>query len=111
MTQAIMGKAEIVKVLDIQAFHKSEVERLGAPDNKDQTRGICPFHDDKAPSCSFEVKAGHFNCFGCDARGSIFDFYMKKHGVDFRTASFALSQVAEGVSHAKGEGGRKRKPA
>jgi len=44
--------------------------------------GKCPFHEDKTASLSFR-RYNRFRCFGCDARGSVIDYYMKKHNVDF----------------------------
>lgn len=35
---------------------------------------ICPFHDDTAPSLSFNDKKNMFNCFGCSAKGSLITF-------------------------------------
>jgi DNA primase len=32
----------------------------------------CPFHEERTPS--FHVYRHHFKCFGCGARGDIFDF-------------------------------------
>ena len=34
--------------------------------------GLCPFHTEKTPS--FSVKEQYFKCFGCDAKGDIYDF-------------------------------------
>ncbi len=42
---------------------------------------ICPFHDDHEPSFSFNKKTGLFQCFGCGASGSIFEFFALKRGV------------------------------
>lgn len=58
----------------------------------DKYKGLCPFHDDKDPS--FFVYPGntardpkpHWHCYGCDAHGSVFDFVMKKDGVDLTEA-------------------------
>ena len=102
-------KREILKTLDIHAFYESEVERLGKPDSKGQAMGLCPFHNDTTPSCSFNFQTGHFNCFGCGEKGSIFDFCMKKHGVDFSTALSDLRKIAGSNGHAGVRRRRKRK--
>lgn len=87
-------KAETLKALDIHAFYGGEVERLGKPDGEGHAMGLCPFHGEENPSCSINVETGRFNCFGCSEKGSIFDFYMKKHGVDFSTALSDLRKIA-----------------
>ena len=102
-------KREILKSLNIQAFYQSEVEGLGKPSKKGQPLALCPFHDDTSPSLSLNVKTGQFNCFGCGAKGSIFDFYMKKHGTDFSTALSDLSKIAGVNGHAKSKRRRKRR--
>ena len=48
--------------------------------------GLCPFHEDKNPSLSVDRNKGLFNCFGCGAGGDVFDFVMKKQGVEFKEA-------------------------
>ncbi len=51
--------------------------------------GKCPFHDDKTASLSFR-RYNRFRCFGCDARGSVIDYYMKLHNCSFKEAVRAL---------------------
>ena len=41
---------------------------------------LCPFHNEKTPSCTF-FPDGHFHCFGCHAGGSSIDFVMKLTGL------------------------------
>ncbi len=65
--------------------------------NGPQGLGICPFHDDHNPSFSVNPDDGLFNCFGCGAKGSIFDFRMKRYGEDFPTA-LAVLAAEEGIS-------------
>jgi DNA primase len=54
--------------------------------------GLCPFHTEKTPS--FGVNAVHqfYKCFGCEAKGDIFNFVMQLEGVTFFEA---LKAVAE----------------
>ena len=41
---------------------------------------VCPFHEDKTPSLSFNDSKGLFNCFGCNAHGNIIEFiYLLKN--------------------------------
>ena len=63
--------------------------------------GRCPFHDDRTPS--FKIPPGNqwFQCFGCGARGDIFDFVARAEGVTFPEAIdrvLGLSGIAGGVT-------------
>ena len=51
----------------------------------------CPFHQEKTPS--FKIKQGEqfFKCFGCDAKGDVFDYLMKTRKIDFNEAFEQLS--------------------
>lgn len=46
-------------------------------------KACCPFHEDKHPSFSVNEESGVFYCFGCGAKGDVFDFLMKWSGKDF----------------------------
>jgi DNA primase len=54
--------------------------------------GLCPFHNEKTPS--FSVYADHqfFKCFGCDAKGDVFNFVMMLKGLTFWEA---LKELAD----------------
>jgi hypothetical protein len=42
---------------------------------------LCPFHEDRDPSLSVNVGSGKFFCFGCGARGDIYDLAGQVWGV------------------------------
>jgi DNA primase len=46
-------------------------------------KGKCPFHEDRTPSFYVVPTKGFYNCFGCGASGDVFDFVMKRTGLDF----------------------------
>lgn len=54
--------------------------------------GLCPFHNEK--TASFSVNAAHqyYYCFGCHAKGDMFNFVMQIEGLTFWEA---LKSVAE----------------
>lgn len=67
--------------------------------------GCCPFHDEK--TASFTVYAdGHFHCYGCSAHGTVFDFVMRRDGIEFRDA---VKIIEEQLGFATGAN-PKRKP-
>src|ERR1700683_1038744 len=45
--------------------------------------GLCPFHNEKTPSFSIYGDHQFFKCFGCDAKGDVFNFVMKLEGLTF----------------------------
>lgn len=54
--------------------------------------GFCPFHpNSRTPAFTVYPDTQSFYCFGCHASGTVFDFVMRKQGIDFRDA---LEQLA-----------------
>lgn len=47
---------------------------------------LCPFHDDRNPSCYVVPVKQIFHCFVCGAGGNAIDFVMKFHQLGFREA-------------------------
>src|ERR1700759_897111 len=54
--------------------------------------GLCPFHNEKTPSFSIYTDHQFFKCFGCDAKGDVFNFVMMIEGLTFWEA---LRKLAE----------------
>jgi DNA primase len=54
--------------------------------------GLCPFHNEKTPSFSIYANHQFFKCFGCDAKGDVFNFVMMIEGITFWEA---LKKLAE----------------
>ena len=64
------------------------------PAGRDQYKGLCPFHGEKTPSFHVHQERGFFYCFGCGAKGDVFDFVMREQGVDFFEALQTLGHRA-----------------
>lgn len=47
---------------------------------------ICPFHDEKTPSCMIYAEDDRFHCFGCQADGDAIDFYQQYSDIEFDEA-------------------------
>lgn len=48
--------------------------------------GLCPFHDDHRPSLVVYPEHKRFHCFGCSARGDVFDFLKRIENLSFPEA-------------------------
>ena len=84
-------KEEIRGLLDFEDFYRGELPQL-KPTSGGNYQALCPFHEDKDPSLSVNFKTGLFKCFGCDTKGDVFEFYMRRHGCDFKEALAALGR-------------------
>jgi DNA primase len=56
------------------------------PAGRGQLKGLCPFHSEKTPSFHVHQDRGFFYCFGCQAKGDVFDFVMRSQGLSFAEA-------------------------
>lgn len=65
----------------------------------------CPFHQETKPSFSVNEQEGVFYCFGCQASGDIFAFYMRINGLDFKEALEELALEAHVTLEAPGTSG------
>jgi DNA primase len=56
--------------------------------------GCCPFHKEKTPSFSLNDEKGLYYCFGCGAKGDLFDFCSSQQGLSFTEVVQSLAQEA-----------------
>ncbi len=45
--------------------------------------GLCPFHSEKSPSFGVHSINQYYKCFGCDAKGDVFNFVMEIESITF----------------------------
>lgn len=64
------------------------------PAGRGQLKGLCPFHDEKTPSFHVHQDRGFYYCFGCQAKGDVFDFVMNTRSVSFAEALKILGDRA-----------------
>src|SRR5690606_5781377 len=86
------AKEKIRERLDI-AEVVGEVVAL-RPAGRGQFKGLCPFHDEKTPSFHVHQDRGFFYCFGCQAKGDLFDFVMRTRSMSFPEALKLLGDRA-----------------
>jgi hypothetical protein len=58
---------------------------------------LCPFHNERSPSCSICPEKGLFHCFGCGAQGSVIDYHALKRGISVKDAIGELRQRVGGI--------------
>lgn len=60
--------------------------------------GLCPFHKESNPSFSVNDAAGKYHCFGCDARGDVFDWVAHTDGLDPETERLKIFQRVQEIA-------------
>ena len=81
------------------------------PAGRERLKGLCPFHAEKTPSFHVHTGRGFFYCFGCGAKGDLFDFVMQTQGVDFGEALQMLGRragIEVEAARPSAAGGRRR---
>ncbi len=79
------------------------------PAGRGRLKGLCPFHNEKTPSFHVHLDRGFYYCFGCHAKGDVFDFVMQTQSLPFGDALRLLgARVGIDVSPAAPEAGKRR---
>ena len=65
-------------------------------------KGLCPFHNEKSPSCVVNEERASWHCFGCNKGGDIFSFVMEMDGLSFPEALALLAERAGVVLEKRG---------
>ncbi|MFI6299570.1 CHC2 zinc finger domain-containing protein [Nonomuraea sp. NPDC050790] len=58
------------------------------------SKGLCPFHDEKSPSFNVTPERGMWFCFGCGEGGDVITFVEKRHNLTFKEAIERLAKHA-----------------
>ncbi len=99
-----MSEHDEIKERVKAAAHIEDWVRRDCPDLKGgpvEFKAKCPFHEERTPSFTVNADKGIFHCFGCGENGDVFDWVMRRRGVDFPTA---LRMIANDVGIAVGVG-------
>jgi DNA primase len=88
-------KQAVLNKINFRAYYTSIIGELGSAGPDGWTKNSkCIFHNESNGSFGVNMFNGQYKCFGCDAHGSIFDFHINAHGVDFKTALHQLADFA-----------------
>lgn len=55
---------------------------------------LCPFHDERTPSFHYNVDKGVYQCFGCGAKGDLFDLIGTIKELSFKEVADGLAKLA-----------------
>src|ERR1041384_429220 len=64
--------------------------------------GLCPFHNEKTPSFNVSSSMQTFTCFGCGAKGDVFEFVERYNNMTFVEAAEFLARRVGLVFERKG---------
>ncbi len=82
-----------VKISDIVSRHVNwDLKKSNT--SKQDFWAPCPFHQEKTASFHVDDTKGFYYCFGCQAKGNIFNFLKEMEGVSFFDAVKTLSEMA-----------------
>jgi len=73
------GIKQAISLLDMMRRDGHRMGRCGM-----KIRTLCPFHEEKRPSCYVDEE--RFHCFACGADGDLFDYIQRRDDCDFREA-------------------------
>ncbi|MGD0275673.1 MAG: AAA family ATPase [Syntrophales bacterium] len=76
-------------------FYERYLKGNTKKNGNNQYIALCPLHDDKNPSFSFNAKTGQYFCHGCNKKGDMIRFYADLKGLDDRRD---FSQILKGIA-------------
>lgn len=67
--------------------------------------GLCPFHEEKSGSFSVNDDKGLYYCFGCGAKGTVFDFIGQKKALNFpESVKYVASKLGITIQETSSKG-------
>jgi len=83
--QDVKDRLSIVKVIGRYV----ELKKAGR-----NWKGLCPFHNENAPSFNVSEESGFFHCFGCTEHGDVISFVSKIENLSFIDSVRTLAKEA-----------------
>ena len=86
----LKGRLSLAEV----AGRKLSWDRKKSQPGKGEYWACCPFHGEKTASFHIKDREGFYYCFGCHAKGSLFDFVMETENLSFPEAVKFCAEIA-----------------
>src|ERR1700733_12907666 len=105
MATATATAANSTQAPDAKYCRQFFAHHLGASlPKRDQVQLHCPFHDDRSPSLSVNLRTGVWKCQAGCGEGGLIDFEIKRSNCDRETAKLNIARIL-GVDLFRSNGG------
>ena len=91
----------MTEILGLVSPYLSQVKRSGG----DNIVALCPLHDERSPSFSFNVRNGLWRCFGCHKKGNLYTFLRDVAGLTGAELAQYKSAPANAQVHGRSRSG------
>ncbi len=77
---------ELIALAKTRSIYELARDKLELRPSGKNFVALCPFHNEKTPSCYFYTETNTFYCFGCGEKGDVITFIMRLYGIGFTDA-------------------------
>ena len=77
----------------VDVFRNDGIELI--PESGNRYKCICPFHNEKTPSCKVSEDYQAYTCFGCGERGDVISYIQKTQQLSFPETVIYLAKEAK----------------
>lgn len=104
------SEIDIDRFVDYRSEYSAYVKKANI--SGDNLTGLCPFHAEKNPSFSVDLKTGKWHCLTEDTGGNFITFYAKIHNIDNKEAyKQILEKYGVSLPERQPENSQEKRPA